>query len=108
MRKRIAALAVSAVAASLAIAGPASADTLIVQGDIVDVPEVVNVAYVESDQSLQQVGGDQFATATGSGDGDVAAANSQEFDASQYGQSVAIAGDDNAALLNIGDFIFWY
>lgn len=104
MRKRIAVLAVSAVAASLAIAGPASADTLIVQGEIVEVPELVNFAFVESDQSLEQVGGDQFATATGSGDGDVAAANNGEFDASQYSQSLVIAGEDNAAAANIGDF----
>jgi LysM repeat protein len=62
-----------------------------------------NVASVQSTQVLQQVGGDQFATATGSGEGDVAAANNQEFNATQVQQSAAIAGTGNAAAQNVGD-----
>jgi hypothetical protein len=108
MRKRIAVLAASAVVASLAVAGPASADVLIIQGDLDDDFDAVNFAYVESDQSLQQVGGDQFATATGSGDGDVAAANNQEFEATQTQQSLAIAGEGNAAAQNAGDILIHF
>jgi hypothetical protein len=104
MRKRLAVLAASAIAASLAVAGPASAHTLIVQGTTVEVPDMVNFSFVDSTQSLQQVGGDQFATATSLGSGDAAAANNQEFHASQSQQSVSIAGDGNAAAQNIGDF----
>jgi len=59
-----------------------------------------NVAVVESTQVLQQVGGDQTAVAVGGGDGDVAAANSQEFEATQVQQSLAVAGEGNAAAVN--------
>jgi LPXTG-motif cell wall-anchored protein len=65
--------------------------------------DTTNVAAVNCDQILQQVGGDQVATATGSGEGDVAAANNQEFTADQIQQCIAIAGNNNAVTGNVGD-----
>jgi len=62
-----------------------------------------NLAGVDCDQVLQQIGGNQYATATGSGEGDTAAANNQEFSADQEQQCLAIAGEGNAAAQNTGD-----
>jgi hypothetical protein len=62
-----------------------------------------NGAAADGGQYLQQVGGDQYANADGSGNGDVAAANNQGFGAAQVQQSAAIAGNGNAAAQNIGN-----
>jgi hypothetical protein len=65
--------------------------------------EVSNEAYLRCVQILQQIGGDQYASATGSGEGDTAAANNQEFSASQIQQCQVIVGQYNAGGQNAGD-----
>jgi LPXTG-motif cell wall-anchored protein len=62
-----------------------------------------NAAGVDCTQVLQQFGGNQYAGAVGTGDGDTAAANNQTFTADQVQQCLAIAGNNNAAAQNVGD-----
>jgi hypothetical protein len=62
----------------------------------------VNAAGVNCTQIIQQIGGDQYAGATGSGEGDTAAVNNQQFTAQQIQQCLAIAGNNNTGGQNVG------
>jgi len=79
----------------LAAAAPALAQ------DDAEGGQVSNEAYLRCVQILQQIGGDQYASATG--EGDTAAANNQEFSASQIQQCQVIVGQYNAGGQNAGD-----
>jgi LPXTG-motif cell wall-anchored protein len=89
------------LAMALAVAAPALAQDD--GGEEGGTTTNTNAALVNCLQIIQQVGGNQYATATGSGEGDVAAANNQEFSAAQVQICQAIAGQGNAAAASVGD-----
>jgi hypothetical protein len=75
---------------------------LIDQGDDEGKGDRTNLGLLECRQVLNQIGGDQYATATGSGEGDVAA-NNQEFTAEQIQQCQILVGNNNQGNRNGGD-----
>jgi hypothetical protein len=99
------------LAAMLAMALAAAAPALAQEAPLVDQSEyssdeggtTANAALINCQQIIQQIGGDQYAGATGSGEGDAATANNQQFTAEQIQQCLAIVGNNNAGAQNVGD-----
>jgi hypothetical protein len=91
------------LAAMLAMALAAAAPALAQEDGSDEGGTTSNAALINCQQIIQQIGGDQYAGAVGTGEGDAAAANNQQFTAEQIQQCLAIAGNNNAGGQNVGD-----